>query len=132
MIYLATPFWHEAEKIRLGRVASAIFITRALVRLGQPVFSPIVHSHTLNNPDKLGSFRHLPMTNDEWVDLDLSYIKSCQYMLVAQIEGWKESKGIEREIQFCLMKGIPVAYLTPEDCTNLEYDERLQSSTVLK
>lgn len=127
MIYLATPYWHEDAEVRSARVMQAIFITRALIRAGQAVFSPIAHSDALNNPDKTGFFHPLPLTNGQWVDLDLFYIKSCKFMLVAQIEGWRTSEGIKREVEFCRFNCIPTFYLLPQDCATMDREERERS-----
>ena len=106
MIYLATPYWHDDEKIRRQRAHAAIYITRAFIRRGVAMFSPIAHSYAL-----LEEFGPLPLTNAQWADQCLGYLERSSYMLVAQIDGWQQSKGVEKEVLYCNSRGIPVTYM---------------------
>lgn len=117
MIYLATPYWHEEEIIRTERVRAAALLTRALIRRGLPVFSPIVHSHTLNHYAGADVKKSkLPLSNQDWINLDFMYLGACNMMLVAQIHGWRESSGIKQELEFCTKMKIPVTMMLPYEC----------------
>lgn len=119
MIYLATPYWHPEQDIRDERTLKAKLLTRSFMRRGLPAYSPIVHGRAMEE-----GLTQLPFSNDEWVTFDFLYIKSASYILVCQIDGWQQSKGIQREVEFCSTNNIPVLMLGRTECARIIELER--------
>jgi len=128
MIYLASPYWHEEVKVRLHRTEQTMLIARALLRRKLPIFSPIIHGHALNegglnfNSQKPAS-PDIGFSHQDWLDVDFQYLKVCSMMMIAQIEGWQSSKGVNMEKDFCRVNGIPMVLLSPVECSVLADSE---------
>lgn len=105
-IYIASPYSINANaQLRQERYEYSLMKSIEFTLKGLPVFSPIVHSH----PMSLAA--NMPCTFDFWKDLDCLYIDSCDQMYVLMMEGWKESIGVQFEIQYAKSKGIPITYV---------------------
>ena len=46
---------------------------------------------------------------------DLPFLDFADKLVVLTLPGWKESKGIKRELEYARDKGIPVEYITLDD-----------------
>ena len=101
MIYLAIPYTGIEETS--FKVATAI--TGQLMKRGDVVFSPITHSH------EVAKITELPTDWDFWERVDREFIIKCDRLLVVGIEGWKESKGVQAEIDTALRYEMPIDYL---------------------
>lgn len=85
-------------------------INQAVARLyenGITVISPITQSHPLAKEHGLGE-----KGLDFWLSHDYNLIMRADLLLVLMIEGWKDSEGLQQEIQFCQSKGIPILYVS--------------------
>src|SRR4051794_15067165 len=91
MIYLASPYSHSDPRIRESRFQAACRATAQLIRAGHSVFSPIVHGHPL-------ACLGIPTDWAFWQRFDEEHLKRCDELLVLQIEGWRESEGVQAEI----------------------------------
>jgi len=106
--YLASPYSHPDKSVQEARVKQVAEKAVELINAGIPVISPIVHN--------VGLIQHSPNAMEggwkNWGRLDEAMLSSCKYMLVYQMDGWKESKGIEAEIQICERLNIPIIHIT--------------------
>lgn len=106
--YLASPYSHPDKNVQESRVKQVAEKAVQLINAGIPVISPIVHN--------VGLIQHSPNAMEggwkNWGKLDEAMLSSCKYMIVYQMEGWKESKGIEAEIQICKRLNIPIIRIT--------------------
>lgn len=98
--YLATPYskWKGGHD---DAAHQAALITTRLQNRGLVVYSPIVHSHALCVADKksgVGSLDHL--SHAYWLDIDRVHIDSSCGLIIAGMDGWKESTGITQEIEW--------------------------------
>ena len=112
MIYLASPYSHLDPSVREARFDAACQATVELVRAGHVVFSPIVHGHPLVRFD-------LPTTWEYWERFDREYLRRCDEMLVLMLDGWRESRGVQAEIDLAIEMDLPIRYLSPSMISNV-------------
>lgn len=108
LIYLASPYQHKDEKVRLDRVERVTVAAGKLMQLGYCVYSPIVHSH------HIAVAVELPKGWDYWKKHDLVMLSRCQSLAVLQLDGWHNSVGIKGEMEFARNNSIPIMYLEEE------------------
>ena len=105
LIYLAVPYSHSSADVREARFKSANKAAAQLMRAGLYVFSPISHTH----PIALAG--DLPLGWEYWQNYDRAILQICRKLVVLQLEGWLQSKGILEEIKIAEEMGIPVEFL---------------------
>lgn len=103
-IYLASPYSHPDADVRQARYHAACRKAAQYATKGIAVFAPIVHSHPL--------VPYMPaeqvMDFDLWMRMDLPILKDADELHVLCIEGWRGSRGVNREIEYAEQCGIPV------------------------
>lgn len=113
LIYLASPYSRndlygaakrsaETRRFRLVAKTAAFFMDQ-----GHHIFCPISHTHPLwehGLQDKNG---------DWWLEQDLAILRHCQQLWVCRMQGWKESYGVGKEMQFAIDHNIPIMYIDP-------------------
>ncbi len=103
--YLASPY----TLYPLGKDRAFSDISRIawqLIEAGVPVFCPIAHStpiarHTIPEND----------THDVWLPLDLHLMRGSVGIIVAKMDGWDQSYGVQFEIDYFTKIGKPIIYL---------------------
>jgi nucleoside 2-deoxyribosyltransferase len=103
VIYLASPYTHADPDVREQRFQSACRKTADLLRNGRLVYSPIVHSHPL-------SLLGLPGDWPFWAAHNRAMLARSTSLLVLQLDGWEQSRGVAAEIGIAEALGIPVAF----------------------
>jgi hypothetical protein len=76
-----------------------------MVALGYTVYSPITHSYPMARVGKL------PDDWAYWESIDRWYIERCEEVHVITVDGWKESVGVQAEIQAAKTLGRLVRYV---------------------
>ena len=104
MIYLASPYSHPDPNVRDARYFEACRATAKLVRSGNMIFSPIVHSHPLMQFD-------LPSDWSYWERFDREHLCRCTELVVLMLDGWRESRGVQAEIDLAIEMDLPIRYL---------------------
>lgn len=104
--YLASPYSKHPAGVDAAH-AEACAIAAGLFRSGVQVFSPIAHTHAIAQTGGLG------LGFDQWAAFDEAMIAASVGMIVAKMEGWRDSAGIAAEIAICKRLGKPVQYLDP-------------------
>lgn len=94
LLYLASPYSHEASLIRRERFIAACEASTALIKQGWLIFSPIVHSVPLHIYTNFG-FKW-----DDWKDYDLKFVSYCDSFAVLKLAGWEESIGVQAELKY--------------------------------
>ena len=107
MIYLASPYSHTNPAVREERFRSACRATVALLRAGEVVFSPIVHSHPLVEFE-------MPTAWAFWERIDRAHLERCDEVVVLMLDGWEASVGVHEEITLARELGKPVRFLDPD------------------
>lgn len=113
--YIATPYSKHSAGI-VAAFEDAARLTARLINAGHAVFSPIAHSHPVAI---LGGID--PLDHKIWLAIDEHMMRAADALLVADMDGWRESDGVAHEIAFFVSSGKPVLYL---DCETLEISER--------
>lgn len=108
MIYLASPYSHPDPLVRQARFDTACAATARLLRAGQAVFAPVIQGHAL--------IRYgVPSDWAFWHPFARRYLACCDGMVVLQLEGWRESEGVQAEMVLAAELGKRVDYLDPTD-----------------
>jgi hypothetical protein len=106
--YLATPYskWHlglEDANTETQKLAAA------LLSIGVKVYSPIAHTHGIaayvTGVDK--------RDHDFWLAADKPLLDAAGGLLIADLHGWQDSKGIALEIQWAKEQKKPYWLLNP-------------------
>lgn len=103
--YLATPYSYPDKTVMEQRYRDAIKITAHLMKQGYVIFSPIVHNHPI------ALAHNLPTDMEFWYNIDTRILANARGMYVADMDGWRESKGMKLEMDFCDQHGIPYEIL---------------------
>src|SRR5262245_27488339 len=107
LIYLATPYSKYPAGIEQAFVDAAALTGRLLVE-GLRVYSPIAHTHPIAVWGQLDPYDH-----SIWLPFDEAIMTAASALLVAEMDGWRESKGIAHEIDFFERRKKPIFYLNP-------------------
>lgn len=106
MIYLASPYSHPDAANREQRFRAVCQAAARLMRSGRHVFSPIAHSH--------GIAEHgVPTDWSYWEAFDSHMMAACDELVVLMLPGWRESEGVQAEIDLALELDLPIRYLEP-------------------
>lgn len=124
-IYLASPYSHPDKKIMNQRYETIIIVTGKLMERGLHVYSSIVHCHPL-------AVRFdLPRDHDYWDDYNAKMLKNASMLMIVELDGWQDSKGITSEIALASEYNIPVVNFEPP-MTWFNYDEENYDEEVVK
>ena len=104
-IYLACPYSNPDPQIMEYRFNEVTKKAADLIQQGYIVYSPITHNHFI--AVKYG----LPRGWEFWKEFDISFIKWCDVVCILSLDGWKESKGIDAEINIAAKLGKTVVML---------------------
>lgn len=102
MIYLAAPFSHPDVTVRAARVEAATQAAAQLWDRGITVYSPITHGACIE------AYLKGERSHDWWMRHCWPFLRRSDYMIVLDIEGWRESVGVTAEIKFCHSHGVKV------------------------
>lgn len=106
--YLACPYSHPDPKVMVRRFELANKVAGKLMLQGRVIFSPISHSHPIQ--------QHLDPsynTYDFWLKQDNSFLDIAKRLIVLMLPGWKDSKGVQAEIARAAEHGIPIEFIFP-------------------
>ena len=104
MIYLASPYSSHDPDTRQWRYEQAVSNAATLIHeYREAVFSPIAHSHPIALHGVAGTW-------ETWAEMDLALIAICRELVVLELPGWKQSRGIAAEVAEAERLGIPVTY----------------------
>lgn len=107
LTYLASPYSHPDPAVREGRYRAACAVAAILSARGDLVFSPVSHGHGI------GLSGRLPVSWEYWQRLDLRMLASCDSLTVLCVAGWRESRGVQAEIEAARELGLPVLLVDP-------------------
>lgn len=107
LIYLACPYSHPSHDIMVDRFNAVNKAAAKLMGEGQYLFSPISHTHPI------AECGELPRGWDFWEGYDRMMLNACDKLVVLTLDGWKESKGVQAEIEIAKEFGLPIEYMDP-------------------
>jgi hypothetical protein len=106
-VYLASPYSHPDPTVRAARYLEIEKYAVQLQKLGNQIYSPIMHWHN-------AAIRHdMPTDASFWQKSNFAMLRSCAWMIVMQMEGWKDSNGIKAEIEYAEKIGKRIVFLEP-------------------
>lgn len=107
MIYLAGPYYHNDPTIIQARMEImyeilAYFMKREIYCSSPMLMHAVVKRH------------NLPNNFEYWDKYSYNLLKGAEGMFVMTLEGWETSRGVRKEIEFCIKNKIPVFFLDIE------------------
>ena len=105
MIYLAGPYTHPDEAVRLKRYEALTAKAAELMKDGHVVFSPITHGHVI------AEAHDLPTDFAWWGKQCLGMLRHADKIMVLALPGHEESKGVGAEIRYAETMGISIEYI---------------------
>lgn len=109
MIYLAGPYSHQDSAVMHDRFLKLNLYAAALMGQGHHVFSPISHGHPI------AIVGDLPTDWEYWKSYCEKMMSICTSMVVLELDGWHESKGVAAELEIAKERGLPVTFISVED-----------------
>jgi hypothetical protein len=97
LVYLASPYSHKKDHVRLSRYYAARRAAAIMQLQGRNVFSPILHSHPIEELFRLEGLQP-PDPHEFWMRQDLPILERCDVLSVLTLIGFSESKGVQAEI----------------------------------
>jgi len=104
LIYIGSPYSHPDKDVRQERFELVSKFAADLVSEGYIAISPITYGHTLLY------FKDMPTDFEFWNMFCIGLLKKCDYLYVLEIDGHKESKGLQEEIKFAKENNIIIKY----------------------
>lgn len=105
LVYLAVPYTHPDPKVMEERYEKVCIAAGELISRNYQVYSPISQFHSV------AKFCKLPTDWNYWRDLNKSVLECCRALLVLTLDGWKESVGVQDEIEVAKELGLAIDYL---------------------
>ena len=99
--YIASPYWHTDERVRKARARAAMTAVMKLIGQGIKAFSPVVYSAVIQEES---GFR----PPEGWYAFDLNFLAQASGMILLEIPGWRESRGVLIETAYAQGRGIPI------------------------
>jgi hypothetical protein len=104
MKYLAIPYTDPDPEVMRQRFEMANRTAAHLMQQGLLIYSPISHSHPIAQYG-------LPLDWDYWEKYDQEILCICDELIVIMADGWRESRGVQAEIDAALKLRMRVSYL---------------------
>lgn len=105
LVYLACPYSHPDRAVRVTRFEAVNKAASKLMSQGLKIFSPISHTHPIAEAGDL------PLGWDYWHEYDHAFLSASNKLIVLMLDGWKESTGVNGEIQIAEQLGIEIEYM---------------------
>lgn len=105
--YMASPYTLHSAGLD-GAAKAAARCAGSLLRAGVQVYSPIAHCHSLATSALIN-----PRDRDFWLRHCRVMFEPCGALIVAMLEGWRESFGVGEEIKWARELNRPIFWLEP-------------------
>ncbi|BCP55243.1 hypothetical protein K32_38600 [Kaistia sp. 32K] len=104
-IFLACPYGHSDAEVIEARFAKSNEVAAVIARSGNAVFSQVSMSHPIN---KTMTQLDRAAIGELWAPIDRVFMEAMTEIIVIDMDGWRESSGIAREMKFFEERGLPV------------------------
>lgn len=104
--YIGAPYSDPNPDIRAFRIKAVTQMTYNLFKQGRLVYSPLTHNVPLDSLGILGDYL-------SWLDFDHGMLGRSDGLIVLQLPGWENSKGLKAEIDFATEHGLPIEKISP-------------------
>lgn len=105
--YLGCPYNHNDKAVMERRYRLVNYYLTHFHKLGKLVYSPLTHNIPMH---KLG----IEQTWDWWQTFDIAMLSRCNELIVLQLDGWQQSRGLTAEIDYASEHNIPIIYCEPD------------------
>jgi hypothetical protein len=109
LCYLAAPFSHRSRFVQDFRFKEITRLAGDLILGGVMVFSPVTHFYPM--------VKHGPLPRsgrrEFWSMLNEYFIRRTETLLVYQLPGWAESRGVAQEMEFSGKMGCRRVMIVP-------------------
>ncbi len=105
--FLACPYGHTDAKVVESRFVKCNQVSAHVIAAGHAIFSQVSMSHPINNELKAMGRDDISVL---WAPVDQHFMQAMDELIVLDIDGWKESSGVAREIAFFESANRPVHY----------------------
>lgn len=102
--YVCTPYTKYPAGIDKA-FDHACIVSAKLIRLGFKVFCPIAHTHPI------AQYGFDPKDGALWLEQDKPVFDRAEGVVVAMMDGWETSAGIQQEIEWAREQGKTIIYL---------------------
>jgi hypothetical protein len=106
LIYIASPYSHPDKSVEHQRFEMVRKFTAYMLHDRKLVFSPIVYAH------EMAKVFDLPTDAAYWDAFNMSILRRSDALYLCCLDGWEESKGVQREISTARALYIPVVEYT--------------------
>lgn len=107
--YVASPYSHADKAVVSARHDITMAYVAHLLWTKKMVFSPIVHCHpTAEFAQIAGHFAF-------WRDYNFMFIRNASKLVVLDLPGWQNSKGVREEMAYAEGLGLSVKHISFED-----------------
>lgn len=103
--YVASPYSDPDPAVMEQRYLDIKKVMKRLIDLEYIVYSPIMHFHPLTV-----LYTDLGRDAKFWEEHNYKMLASAKSLLVIEMEGWRESKGIQGEIETAKSLDIPIYF----------------------
>jgi hypothetical protein len=117
LIYIATAYSHPLSPVMTSRYWKVTEFAAAGINEGFVLYSPITHCHPMARKFKM------PKDFQFWRDFNHRMIDNCTEMVVLQLPGWEDSKGVKDEMEYCEISGKDYLTFLPESDLGEVYSE---------
>ena len=115
LIYLAAPYSAPERKTEKRRFKTTCEVQAKLMAAGYAVFSPLANSIPAV---ELGN---LQIDHADFMRFDNIILRRCDELLVLALDGWRESKGVQEEIQEAIALRKPVLVIHEDELEELPF-----------
>lgn len=105
IVYLACPYSDLDPSVMKSRFKAVTRVAARMMSEGIHVFSPISHGHPI------AMVGGLPTDWNFWEIHNRTMLFCCHRLVVLRLDGWKESVGVQAEIEIMKEWGCPVEYV---------------------
>lgn len=107
LIYLGTPYTKYIHGTHCAFTDAAELMAE-LLRDGTKCYSPIVHCHPIAIHGNID-----PLDHKIWLQFNAVMMRKADAFLIAMMESWENSTGIQLETISFRARKIPIFYLNP-------------------
>lgn len=100
--YLASPYTHKSPNVMRERAYSVNDVSGRLIAAGVHVYTTIWATH------RIAQYHELPTEFEFWLGFNKAFIDASVGVIVADIDGWKTSRGCKQEIEYAKSCEKPV------------------------
>lgn len=108
MIYLAAPYTHPDSQVIIKRMVQFSVVDAHLCKEGLITVSPLSKHWLAIHTD-------IPLTWEFWKTYSEKLMERCDALYVITLDGWKESEGVQREIELAEKMSLEIKYLDFRD-----------------